>query len=35
MLHDLTMKAVTIVIQLLAHPLKAINEMIYLINRLT
>jgi len=35
MLHDLKAKAITIIIQLLPQPLKAINEMIDLMNRLT
>jgi hypothetical protein len=34
-LHDLAVKAVTIIIQLLPHSLKAINKMIDLMNRLT
>ena len=33
MLHDLTMKVVTVIVQLLAQPLKAIDEMIDLLNR--
>jgi len=28
MLHDFAMKAITIIVQLLAHPLKSFNEMI-------
>jgi hypothetical protein len=32
-LRDLTMKAVTVIVQLLAQPLKALNEMIDLLNR--
>jgi len=35
MVHDLAVKAVTIITQLLPHALKAINEMIDLMNRLT
>jgi hypothetical protein len=34
MVHDLAVKAVTIAIQLLPHSLKALNEMINLMNRL-
>ena len=34
MLRDCAMKLITIIIQLLAQPLKAIDEMIDLINRL-
>jgi len=33
-LHDLTMKVVTVIVQLLAQPLKAVNEMIDFTNRL-
>ena len=33
MLHDLTMKVVTVIVQFLTQPLKAINEMIDLLNR--
>jgi|AmaraimetFIIA100_FD_contig_61_7329542_length_1305_multi_2_in_0_out_0_2 hypothetical protein len=35
MLYDFVVKAVTIIIQLLAHPLKALNEVIDFVDRLT